>query len=74
MLADIARHMADDEFCYELRLASTQESLIRTFESFDQRNSLPTGKAETAQQLPYSGRLGGGLMSDLRRRAQTLRE
>jgi len=70
-LADIARHMSDDEFCYELRVASTLESLNQAFDNFDRRNAPPTTESkEPSVEFVHSGRFGGGLMADLHRRLQ----
>jgi len=70
-LANIARLMADDEFRYDASVARTQLDLLAALDRFDARTAPPpTPRREPAPQpLTYTGRLFGGLIDDVRRRA-----
>ena len=69
-LANIARLMADDEFRYDARVARTQLDLLAALDRFGARiGPPPTARKEPRPQpLPYTGRLFGGWIDDIRRR------
>jgi mannitol/fructose-specific phosphotransferase system IIA component (Ntr-type) len=70
-LANIARLMADDGFRYDAGVARTQLDLLAALDRFDARmGPPPTARREPRPQpLVYTGRLFGGLIDDIRRRA-----
>jgi mannitol/fructose-specific phosphotransferase system IIA component (Ntr-type) len=69
-LASIARLMSDDEFRYDAGDARTQLDLLAALDRFNARNAPPPAARTEAvpQAFPYSGRLCGGLIADIRRR------
>lgn len=68
-LTIIARLMADDEFRYELGLASSEQQLIDAFERYSRPDAerVPL-KPQADESLQYTGRFAGGLLGDVRRR------
>ena len=69
-LANIARLMADGEFRHDAGVARTQLDLLAALEQFAARVGPPlTAQREPRPQpLPYTGRLFGGWIADIRRR------
>lgn len=69
-LANIARLMSDDEFRYDAGEARTQLDLLAALDRFNARIAPPPVAPREAvpQALPYSGRLFGGWIADIRRR------
>jgi mannitol/fructose-specific phosphotransferase system IIA component (Ntr-type) len=70
-LMNIARLMADEEFRYEAGEARTRDDLLEALERFLRRTRPPGMPAEqkVPEGLRYTGRLAGGLLQDVRRRA-----
>lgn len=69
LLADIARLMADDEFRYDARIARNDQDLLEALKRFAARTAAPKREEPKPDDgLVYTGRLGGGLMADIRRR------
>jgi mannitol/fructose-specific phosphotransferase system IIA component (Ntr-type) len=69
-LASVARLMSNDEFRYDLRRATCPADLVESLQRFQEKEAyrgLPEKQA--AIGLDYTGRLGGGLIQDIRRRA-----
>lgn len=69
-LANIARLMSDDEFRYDAGEARTQLDLLAALDRFNARSAPPPAARREAvpQALPYTGRLFGGWIADIRRR------
>jgi len=69
-LAAIARLMSDDEFRYEATVAADRDQLLESVTRFRQRTELRATDDPKAVSpaLQYTGRLGGGLVADVRRR------
>ena len=69
-LALIARLMSDDEFRFELSQARNSQALQWALERAVERSTraVPTTTTKVPDGLEYSGRLGGGLVNDIRRR------
>jgi mannitol/fructose-specific phosphotransferase system IIA component (Ntr-type) len=68
-LAAIARLMSDEEFRYECGEARTSEDLLAALDHFVERTTAPEKPLPAPSPgLQYTGRLGGGLLRDLRRR------
>ena len=70
-LANIARLMADDEFRYDAGEAKNGQDLITAFRDFQSRLAPPPEhpQEKIPEGLLYTGRIGGGLLADIRRRA-----
>jgi mannitol/fructose-specific phosphotransferase system IIA component len=72
-LAHIARLMSDDEFRYDAGEARSRQNLLDALARFRIRTMPPSEKGPekaAAKGLQFTGRLGGGLIGDLRRRLQ----
>ncbi|MBW3599226.1 MAG: PTS sugar transporter subunit IIA [Planctomycetes bacterium] len=68
-LATIARLMSDDEFRYECGQARNSQDLLAAMEHFVDRTTVPEkALPPPSPGLQYTGRLGGGLVRDARRR------
>jgi mannitol/fructose-specific phosphotransferase system IIA component (Ntr-type) len=69
-LANIARLTADGEFRYDAGVARTQLDLLAALDRFNARIGPPprAQKEPRPQPLPYTGRLFGGWIADIRRR------
>lgn len=68
LLMQIARLMADDLFCYQIREAGDNDELLAAFSGFANR-AAPRDFNEAKEVQPAKGgRLFGGLVADLRRR------
>ncbi len=67
-LAHIARLMSDGEFRYDARMADTQLDLLAALDRFDARVTQPIRVITAPPTLPYTGRLFGGMIADIRRR------
>jgi len=68
-LASVARLMSDDEFRFDAIRARGHTDLSAALERYLRRTSLPVEvERRPVDGLQYSGRLGGGLMADIRRR------
>ena len=68
-LANIARLVANEEFRYDARVATTQIDLLAALDRFDLRTApTPSPKKGQTDSLAYTGKFCGGLMQDLRRR------
>ncbi|MGD9856603.1 MAG: PTS sugar transporter subunit IIA, partial [Planctomycetaceae bacterium] len=69
-LTQIARLMSDDGFRYDLGVARSAGDILQGVDAFQQRTQPVELRREAAvpAALQYSGRLGGGLLADLRRR------
>ncbi len=68
-LTAIARLMSDDEFRYDAGEAGRCEELAAALLRFEERTGIPVAEAPAVQpELEYTGRLGGGILADLRRR------
>ena len=68
-LASIARLMSDDDFRFDAIRSRSHTDLTAALDRYLRRTSLPVEKdVEPVDGLDYSGRFGGGLMADMRRR------
>ena len=70
-LANIARLVANEEFRYDARVATTQIDLLAALDRFDLRTApatTPTSQEKRSDGLEYTGRIFGGLVQDIRRR------
>ncbi len=69
-LTSIARLAADDEFRYEARRAHDATDIDHALDRFEQRSLKPITQVteKLTEGLEYTGRFGGGLMDDFRRR------
>ena len=73
-LASIARLMSDDEFRFDAMRARDHQALLSALDRYDQRTTLPVEvEKKPVEGLEYTGRFGGGLMADIRRRAAVYR-
>lgn len=71
-LAGIARLMADERFRYEARTAGSIRDVTAAFEHYRARARRPQAPApEFRRELTFTGRLFGGLIDDIRRRASS---
>lgn len=69
-LTSIARLMSDDEFRYVAGQAATAGDLAEALRDFEQRTAPAAApEPEAPDALVFSGRFGGGILADIRRRA-----
>ena len=69
-LTNLARLMADEEFRYEAGDARDTRQLLLALDRYERRTAPGAEVAEPVSDdaLAYSGRLGGGILTDLKRR------
>ena len=68
-LMHIAQLMADDEFRFEAGEAHGNPEMLAALDRYEKRTGLPEiPQPSTDDALAYTGKLGGGVLTDLRRR------
>ena len=73
-LASIARLMSDDEFRFDAIRAQGHIDLTAALDRYLRRTAQPIESiSEPVDGLDYTGRIGGGLMADIRRRVAVYR-
>lgn len=73
-LASIARLMSDDEFRFDAIRARNHVDLTAALDRYLRRTSSSVEPpSQSVDGLDYTGRLGGGLVADIRRRASVYR-
>ena len=73
-LASIARLMSDDEFRFDAIRAQGHIDLTSALDRYLRRTAQPIeSMSEPVDGLDYTGRIGGGLMADIRRRVAVYR-
>ncbi len=71
-LTTIARLMSDEDFRYEAGEAHSLEEILAALDHFEERTLPPEKSAEpeVSEGLQYTGKLFGGIINDIKRRAK----